>query len=300
MELLLPYVIPPALLTLAMPRQYFARYLGWLGIAVVLVLLSLFGFPRGRGSGVAEALGFLILVSVGVVTGAAALAKLVYYALRDASRPNRAQGAAQELDASWRILLIAAGSVTALVLLRIFMAVLQGASQAWAAHLTVLAFAGGSLALRRSVRVGFEADRDVMTAGFRSYLAGIAATLTVGALASMAYPMVVKAAAEQAADGQPYCLQVSTGLSRPDYRAARTLLDLSALTMQSRVSSGLYMEHHAILVVGLGVRPELFHWSHRQRQFIRGVISTARPADSPLVACQVQRDFLARLPLALP
>jgi hypothetical protein len=116
MELLLPYVIPPLLLTLAMRRQYFARFLGWLGIIVVLVLLSLLAFPRGRSGGPGEALGFVLLVSVAVVTGAAVLAKLIYFTLREAPREAiAAQDTAQELDVSWRILLIAAGAVAALL-----------------------------------------------------------------------------------------------------------------------------------------------------------------------------------------
>jgi len=76
----------------------------------------------------------------------------------------------------------------------------------------------------------------------------------------------------------------------------RTWLDLSGLTMQANADYGLsmYMQHHAILVVGEGERPRLFHWSHRRRAFIEGVFN--EPGYGPALYCVPQHGFLRHLP----
>src|SRR5689334_22431651 len=72
----------------------------------------------------------------------------------------------------------------------------------------------------------------------------VAAVIAIAAGTSR---LVVRAA-EEAAGSEPYCIQVSDG--RSDYRPARSWFDLSVLTMWAARESSMYMQHHAVLVVG--------------------------------------------------
>jgi hypothetical protein len=302
MELVLPWMIGPVLLTLAMPRQYFARYLGWLALFVVVLGFLLFAFPGSPSGGPGEALGLIILIGVSIATATAVAAKLVYYAARGlplSAEPDGTRIAITVVPPSTRGLFVCAGAVTGLVLLRVFIAAFQGVGQTWAAHLVLVGAVAGLLALRKSAQRR-DAERDSLDIGLRDGLAGLAAMLAFAAIGSIAYPWHVKAAADAVAGDTPYCVQVAARASRPDYRPARALLDLSALTMHARRHSGMYMEHHAILAVGDSRSPRLFHWSHRKREFVPGVLGENDPLRKPTIYCDVARHYLGGLPLIFP
>jgi len=107
--------------------------------------------------------------------------------------------------------------------------------------------------------------------------------------------LVVRAAVE-AAGSEPYCIQVSDGTS--DYRPARAWLDLSALTMWAARESSMYMQHHAVLVVGEAAGQRLYHWSYRHYAFEPGVLNGTHAGRGPAIACRPVRDFAtARLAL---
>jgi hypothetical protein len=109
---------------------------------------------------------------------------------------------------------------------------------------------------------------------------------------SVATTALVVRSARQVADGRPYCIQVAD--SQSDYRPARMLFDLSGLVMRSKS----FDQHHAILVVGDGVHPSLFHWSYRNAGFVPGVLNeTIYP---PVLACEAQRTFIDALPMLWP
>ena len=69
--------------------------------------------------------------------------------------------------------------------------------------------------------------------------------------------LLVAYVADEVAGPQPYCIQVADGTS--DYRPARSWLDLSVFTMWAKRDGPLYMQHHAVLVVGEPANPRLYH-----------------------------------------
>jgi hypothetical protein len=118
------------------------------------------------------------------------------------------------------------------------------------------------------------------------------ATFGLLVVVSVATTVLVVRSAREVADGKPYCIQVAD--SHSDYRPARMLFDLSGLAMRARS----YNQHHAILVVGDGAHPRLFHWSYRSAAFVPGVLNeTMYP---PVLACEAQRKFVDALPMLWP
>ncbi|MFA6267156.1 MAG: hypothetical protein WC670_15745 [Pseudolabrys sp.] len=99
--------------------------------------------------------------------------------------------------------------------------------------------------------------------------------------------------AEVSATGRPFCIQVA---SPSDYSPARTLLDLSPMTMRAATASGHSMTHHAILVVQEPSGEQLLHWSYRRRQFIPGVVNERTPGYGPAIVCEPEKDFAQHLP----
>jgi hypothetical protein len=118
--------------------------------------------------------------------------------------------------------------------------------------------------------------------------------LVIAAAAGTA--MLVAARAEAIAGSDPYCIQVSDRLS--DYHAADAWLDLSVLTMWAHRTGPLFMQHHAILMVGDAAQPRLYHWSYRSLGFVPGVINGTIPGRGPALTCVPAKDF-ARSRLAL-
>jgi hypothetical protein len=101
--------------------------------------------------------------------------------------------------------------------------------------------------------------------------------------------LLVASGADEVAGSQPYCIQVADGTS--DYRLARSWLDLSVFTMWAKRDGPLYMQHHAILVVGEPANPRLYHWSYRRRAFELGVLNGQIDGRGPAVTCVPVRDF---------
>lgn len=118
---------------------------------------------------------------------------------------------------------------------------------------------------------------------------GLATTglLVIAALATTAF--VIRSAREIAGD-KPYCIQVAD--IQADYRAARTLLDLSGLMMRAKI----FDQHHAVLVVGDETHPSLFHWSYRRGRFVPGVLNATIPGHEPVLSCESRRNFIGTLP----
>lgn len=129
--------------------------------------------------------------------------------------------------------------------------------------------------------------------GFRACISGCVAGLAFATAAGVAMACLVLHRAAAAADGAPYCLQVADATTA-DYRRASSLFDLSALTMWAGRESGIYMQHHAILVVGGETKSRLFHWSYHQWEFVEGVLNETS-GRGPLVTCDPTRTFAGGL-----
>jgi len=76
---------------------------------------------------------------------------------------------------------------------------------------------------------------------------------------------VIKSA-EKIAGNEPYCIDVSSG---NDYKEATSQSDFSGYRMRAPHSWGWYATHHAILAIGSGVQPEIYHWSYNNKSFIK-------------------------------
>lgn len=79
-----------------------------------------------------------------------------------------------------------------------------------------------------------------------------------------------------------------------DYRPARSWFDLSALIMWAKRDGALYMQHHAILVVGDTADTRLYHWSYRHRTFEPGVLNGRVEGSGPVLTCLPGRDFATK------
>ncbi|KQZ01309.1 hypothetical protein ASD45_10930 [Pseudolabrys sp. Root1462] len=118
---------------------------------------------------------------------------------------------------------------------------------------------------------------------------GFAAASIVGFVGAIYMAATVMGQAEVSASGRPFCIQVA---SPSDYTPARTLLDLSPLTMRAATASGRSMMHHAILVVADPAGAQLFHWSYHKRQFVPGTLNDRTPATA-------RRSFASRTRISL-
>jgi hypothetical protein len=110
--------------------------------------------------------------------------------------------------------------------------------------------------------------------------------------AGAATSLLVAYGADDVAGSQPYCIQIADGTS--DYRPARSWLDLSVLTMWAKRDGPLYMQHHAILVVGEPANLRLYHWSYRRRAFEPGVLNGHIEGRGPAVTCVPALDFAGK------
>ncbi|MBW7975126.1 hypothetical protein [Bradyrhizobium sp. BR 10289] len=123
-------------------------------------------------------------------------------------------------------------------------------------------------------------------------LIGFFLVVTSLAAAGAATSLLVAHGAEEVAGVQPYCIQVADGTS--DYRPARSWLALSMLTMWAKREGPLYMQHHAILVVGEPVNSRLYHWSYRHLGFEPGVLNGKIEGRGPAISCVAARDFVGK------
>jgi hypothetical protein len=61
--------------------------------------------------------------------------------------------------------------------------------------------------------------------------------------------------------------------------------------MWAKRDGPLYMQHHAILVVGLAADPHLYHWSYHHLAFEPGVLNGRVEGRGPAITCRPVRDF---------
>lgn len=61
--------------------------------------------------------------------------------------------------------------------------------------------------------------------------------------------------------------------------------------MWAERSGPLYMQHHAVLVVGSATNPLLYHWAYRRRGFEAGVLNGRVANRGPAVTCLPIQDF---------
>jgi hypothetical protein len=75
----------------------------------------------------------------------------------------------------------------------------------------------------------------------------------------------VTRSAEQIAGNEPYCIDVPSGRNR---KQATSSSQFSGYRMRGHFSLGRYYGPHAILAVGAGDSPAVYHWSHSRRTFV--------------------------------
>jgi hypothetical protein len=134
----------------------------------------------------------------------------------------------------------------------------------------------------------------------------IAVLFGVGVPLALANAAVVVWRAESIARDRPYCIQYASQTDPFAYEPTRTLFDLSALKMQTRLMSGgstmFYWQNHAVLVVEDGER-RLFNWSYNAEAFLDEVLNhdfqRKEPNRNfgPEILCRPAPHYAAHLPL---
>jgi hypothetical protein len=92
----------------------------------------------------------------------------------------------------------------------------------------------------------------------------------------------VRTSAEQIAGNEPYCIEVASGEQR---RPATSPSDFSGYNMRAPHADGAYWGRHAVLAVGAGNSPDVYHWSYTNKAFI------AEAYGAPPIYCQPRRHF---------
>lgn len=139
---------------------------------------------------------------------------------------------------------------------------------------------------------------EVELPAFRKLIALLLVVIAVTVAAGAASSLLVVHVANETAGSQPYCIQTADGTS--DYRPARSWFDLSALTMWAKRDGPLYMQHHAILVVGLAADPRLYHWSYHHLAFEPDVLNGRIEGRGPAITCLPVRNFASEQLVILP
>lgn len=116
---------------------------------------------------------------------------------------------------------------------------------------------------------------------------GIGVTIFAGIAGILSWPPAVARAAAVRAAGQPYCIMIGDGDG--DYRAARTLLDLSPLLMRASETPRLRNQHALLIFHGGGG----LHFSYRGKRFEHGSEGDEY-IDNPL--CTPRSNFASELP----
>ena len=124
-----------------------------------------------------------------------------------------------------------------------------------------------------------------------------AGLIVLAIIAVISIPFVVARSAAEVAGSSPYCIQIA---SDADYRPARTMLDLSGLSMWAKRESGMSMQHHAVLIAGDETNRRLFHWSYRNLGFVEGVLNQRNAGHEMAVTCIPRRDYIDHLALLFP
>lgn len=120
----------------------------------------------------------------------------------------------------------------------------------------------------------------------------------------LSYGLLVTWRAEAVAGGRPYCIQIASFEEVDTYEPTRSLFDLSALRMQSRLRENgrNVVQHHALLVVEGSTR-EFYNWSYALHRFVaevRGAQASADPkAERPVLRlyCRPEPHYAKHLPV---
>ena len=284
-----PFTLAVALiviLVLAVPRRFFGNLLGWLAILAALLWIHL-SHPFHRDhydTGYALGLAGLFLAAVAIVA-AIGLRLAVMYFLPGRNKPSDPTPPGP--SAVSRLQLICAGVLSALLFSLVLRAVLLGISEAWVGHMVALFIVSAIWALPRLLPQTPPAP--YMGAVFRSFRWSLVALLVGFTVLST----LVGRSAQELAGGRPYCIQVADGDNL--HRPARTLLDLSGLTMQAW-SQGTEQQH-AVLVLGEAGEQRLLNWSYRQGRFVDEAAMRDSPDRWPALFCEPRADFVRHLPL---
>jgi hypothetical protein len=118
---------------------------------------------------------------------------------------------------------------------------------------------------------------------------------------------LIAAQAQYYAGGRPYCIDVSDHYRsyRPTYRPAASLFDLNGFTLHapyietggSGSNSLLQLSFHAVLVVEDGHTLEWRNWSYWHQHLDRLTPEQVRATSHYNPVCQLQRNYVWKLPL---
>jgi hypothetical protein len=133
----------------------------------------------------------------------------------------------------------------------------------------------------------------------------IAVLFGVGVPLALANAAVVVWRAEALAGDRPYCIQYASQTDPFTYEPARTLFDLSALKMQTRLMSGgstmFYWQSHAVLVVE-DTKRRFFNWSYKAEAFLAETLNhnlQEKEPDrfGPEILCRPAPHYATQLPI---
>jgi hypothetical protein len=133
----------------------------------------------------------------------------------------------------------------------------------------------------------------------------IAVLFGVGVPLALANAAEVVWRAEALAGDRPYCIQYASQTDPFAYEPARTLFDLSALEMQTRLMAGgstsYYWQSHAVLVVE-GTERRFFNWSYKAEAFLaetlnHGLQEKEPDRFAPEILCRPAPHYATQLPI---
>ena len=278
--LVLMFMVLPAAIAFAVPRQYFGFLVAWF-LMLVPVGAS---WPSGPDhsspfAGTGDAIYALLCGLVGTGLAIRGLALLF--------RPQKAAGKASPL--AWAV----TGALAAICAMSFFSMQWSDIRPVWLVYAPALTILAGSLVLTA-------ASIWIANARYRAFTWGLAASAiasfawgadwTYGRVASVAD------AAERLAGDQSYCIQVVA--KRSDFETATTRWGFSPLTMRAPCPVGWCWTNHAILVIENGDERRLMNWSHKRREFRDEVLNMK--TKPPAVVCQPRSHFARDLPLLFP
>lgn len=264
----------PILATILMPRRWLTPWALFLALASFVLL---FEESRARGSlGAAVGIGLFMWEML-------AIAGILLARLYQAPNPHEAavagQGTMGSAAVTWA--LVAAGSSVALTALWV-----QGWNFALdsglATHVAVIGFA---IAWFMLTPLGWSSRPSwwsILTLHPSNVFRGVG-TVAIGATLVWSLQMApkVKAQAELASRGQPYCI-LATGAQ--GLRAVRSNFDLTGFVMQA----GRGAQRHAQLASGGATAPEWRYWSYRKGLF-------QSEAMGGVLQCELQPQFAEKL-----
>lgn len=241
-------------------------------LCIVLGIIMLGFMPRDN---------YILGVGGGIVFGAAILwlAPYIFRVFRrtDSGEYEVTNDVERRPSLQTTVQLIIGGMLASVVAALVLRSALQGLSPAWLVHGGASALVAAFWVLPkvlpkappvRYMGVVFESFRW----SFAVVIAGFTATI-----------LLVAQSAEAIAGEQPHCISVAD--HRNLTRDARTLFDLSGLTMKG-------ISQNALLFVGEGERPRVYHWSYRERTFVQRSAYSLRYR-----TCIPEQGFVRRLPI---